>query len=447
MQKKWKIILGGALAVIVLAVIFLQRGMALEADLLEVQPQTILRSFKEEGRILPEVERPIYALYGKELLKLYVREGQRVQKGDLLAVLNSQELALQLRQLEGQLASLRGEEEKALKEEQGFSVKNQELLVEQARMDLETARVNLERVEKIFETGGASLLEYEEAQSAFKKAAINLKLQEEALALLMQSYSPEGATREFYRGRREALLAQIEMLRHQIEACSLTAPLEGIVANITVKEGELPAPGVPLMSVFQEDSYAVEVYLLAEEAQFIYEGMEAALIIDRRAAAPEEGYMLPCVVKSVSPTAVETLSPLGLAEQRVKVLVALPPGLLKGAPEMEPGANTKTEAGAEAKAEAERKNLRFFPGARVDVEFTLERLENQLVVPKTALFPYGGKEALWVVKNGKAQIQPVEKGFENDREVAIAAGLRAGDLVILNPRLSGLKEGQKIRGR
>ena len=65
---------------------------------------------------------------------------------------------------------------------------------------------------------------------------------------------------------------------------------------------------------------------------------------------------------------------------------------------------------------------------------------------KRLLFPYGEGDALWVVRNGKAEVQAVETGFENDREVVITEGLQEGDLVVLNPQLEGLKEGKKITG-
>ena len=110
------------------------------------------------------------------------------------------------------------------------------------------------------------------------------------------------------------------------------------------------------------------------------------------------------------------ISALGLEEQRVKVTVK---------PEFP-------------------KNFRMFPGIILDVEFTIDKREDVLAVPKTALFPYEKGEALWKVESEKAKIQPVETGFENDSHVVITKGLAPGDLIILNPQLYGLKEGKKI---
>lgn len=414
MQKKWKIIFGGALALIVLAAVALQAFQGLEAELLEVRPRDIANTFKEEGKVIPKVNLPIHALYGGKIIELHVEEGQQVKEGDTLAMLSQEELAFQLRQLEGQLTSLQGEEEKTIQEPLEPTLKSQELLVQQARQDLETAEANLARIEKLYETGGASKIAYEEALNAVKSAEINLEMQEETLSLLQKTYSPAGGTKEFYRGRKEALQAQIEMLQYQLEACTVTAPAEGKVANLTAGVGDLPTPGVPIMNIFQEGNYEIEVYVLTDDVPGIAAGMEVALIL--KGNAPDTIHS--GTVKNIAPTAVETVSALGLAEQRVKVIV-------------DPAPSATGD---------------LFPGYKLDVEFTLDKRENELVVPKTALFPYGEGDALWVVRNGKAEVQAVETGFENDREVVITEGLQEGDLVVLNPQLEGLKEGKKITG-
>ncbi|MGI6308720.1 MAG: efflux RND transporter periplasmic adaptor subunit [Dethiobacteria bacterium] len=415
MQKKWKIVFGGLLAIIVLAIILLNAAQGLEAELLEVQPRDIAKTFKEEGKVISEVDRPIHALYGGEIRQLHVEEGQEVKKGDLLAVISSEELALQLRQLEAQLQSLRGEEEKTLLEPQQSTIKSQELLLQQARQDLETAEINLARMKELYETGSASKKEYEEAHHAAEAAAINLELQAEALSLLEKTYSPAGGTREYYAGRKEALQAQIDLLQYQLERCALTAPVDGTVANLAVREGEMSNPGVPIMSIFQKGNSTIEVFVHAEDVQSIETGMQVVLLPDRNV----QEHIFQGTVQRIAPTAVETISALGLAEQRVKIIV-------------EPAA-------AESPA--------LFPGYKLDVEFTIDKKENKLVVPKTVLFPYEEGEALWVVREGKAAVQPVETGFENDREVVIEQGLERGDLVILNPQLEGLKAGKKIMAK
>ncbi|MBC7326389.1 MAG: efflux RND transporter periplasmic adaptor subunit, partial [Moorella sp. (in: Bacteria)] len=109
------------------------------------------------------------------------------------------------------------------------------------------------------------------------------------------------------------------------------------------------------------------------------------------------------------------VSALGLVERRVKVTIQ-PEGNL---PELR-------------------------PGYTLDVEFSVLEQHDKLAVPKTCLFPYEDGEALWVVRDGRAQIQKIEKGMETDELIVIEQGLQPGDIVIKNPHLEGLEVGKRV---
>jgi len=378
-KRKWKIGLGALLVVFIFGYVLFNVNKGLEARLLEVKPRSIAKTFEEKGEVVSSVQRPVYPACGGKIISLPVAEGQVVKKGDLLVEIDSEELRLQLETLKAELA-----------ESQLI-----QLSVEQAQRELEAATKRLERVARLYQEGAVTESEYEEVKRAVEAAENNLQQQ-----------------KKLYTKSSEALEAQINLLKHKIDSCRVTAPISGTVSNLTVKEGQVVSPASPMMTVFQRDSYEVEVYVLAGDAGQIEKGMKVKLVWEESGGDVEfEG-----AVEAVAPSAVETVSALGLEEKRVKVTVkpAVPDGL----------------------------ELR--PGYELDVVFTTEKQENKLVVPKTALFPYEGGEALWVVRGGKAKVQPVETGFENERDVVIEDGIKAGDLIILNPQLEGLKEGKKI---
>lgn len=411
-KRKLKIIGAILIGVVFIAAFFYQTTKGLSAKLLKVQPQTIASVFEEEGEIVPAVEYPVHSLLGSEIVQLMVEEGQRVKEKDLLAVVDTTELEFQLRQLEAQLKSLRGEEADRYQEPSESRIKSQELLVDQAMNNLKAFEDDFERIEKLYNEGAVTVKDYENAKNMLETAKINLKQQQEALALLYESSDPTGGSLQFYAGRAEALQSQIDLIKYQLEKGSITAPTAGVVANLSVKKGDLISPGFRLMNIFQEGDFRVEVFIPAESAASVTEGMKVKMIQDRKG----EDVVFEGVVEKIAPTAVERISALGLEEQRIKVTVN---------PELP-------------------KNLRLFPGTILDVEFTTDKREGVLTVPKTTLFPHEKDEALWVVKDGKAKVQPVETGFENDSHVVIEKGLTEGDLIILNPQLSGLKDGKNI---
>ncbi|MDD4570681.1 MAG: efflux RND transporter periplasmic adaptor subunit, partial [Tepidanaerobacteraceae bacterium] len=378
----------------------------------KVQPQTIASVFEEEGEIVPAVEHPVHSLLGGEIVQLPVEEGQQVKEKDLLTVVDTTELEFQLKQVEAQLKSLRGEEAERHQKPLESRVKSQKLLVEQAMNNLRAIEDDFERMEKLYDEGAITVKDYENAKNMLETAKINLEQQQEALALLYESSDPTGGSLQFYAGRAEALQSQIDLIKYQLEKSSIAAPTDGVVANLSVKKGDLISPGFRLMNIFQEGEYQIEVFIPAELAASVIEGMKVKMVQDRKG----EDVIFQGEVEKIAPTAVERISALGLEEQRIKVTVK---------PELP-------------------QNLRFFPGTVLDVEFTTDKRENVLAVPKTTLFPHEKGEALWLVKDGKAKVQSVETGFENDSHVVITKGLAPGDLIILNPQLSGLKEGKKI---
>lgn len=211
----------------------------------------------------------------------------------------------------------------------------------------------------------------------------------------------------------ESLNAQAASVQYKIDESSIHAPVQGIVAGLDVQEGMVVVPGQRIMTIVPRGEYLIKVYVLTEDAAKIKPGMEVELVLDNK----EKEIVFPGRVEELAPSAIEKTSALGLIEQRIKVTVraAFPPEL----------------------------DLR--PGYALDVHFTTQKQLNKLVVPKTAVFPYEGGDAVWVARENRARIQPVSLGLENDREVAIEEGLQPGELIILNPQLEGLAAGKKIR--
>ncbi|RNC28919.1 MAG: Nickel and cobalt resistance protein CnrB [Candidatus Dichloromethanomonas elyunquensis] len=363
MKRKWKIILGSLVLVVIIIMTVFQVTKPLEAGLLSVKRESIAKTFKEEGIVRAKKESQVYSVYGGKITGVNVMEGDQVKHGDLLVSIDSQELHYQIQSLQAQMRSI--EAQKGL----------QELTI-----DLETKKL-------LYEAGVLSKKEYEEAANTVNS--------------------------DYYPALIAVVKEQINQFNYQLSQRNALSPVSGTVTNLAVKEGMVVTPGAALLSVVSGDTFNIEVYVLTEDASLIEPQMPVNLIQNNKGG----NVAFSGVVDRIAPSAVEKLSTLGLIEQRLKVTII---------PEIP-------------------KNLVLKPGYALDVEFTLGKAENQLVVPKTALFPYHTGDALWVVRNGTAIISSVKKGFENDRNVAISEGLEEGALVILNPKLAGLKEGKKIK--
>lgn len=69
-------------------------------------------------------------------------------------------------------------------------------------------------------------------------------------------------------------------------------------------------------------------------------------------------------------------------------------------------------------------------GTNIDVDLPLQQRQGVIVIPFSAVFLQEGKTFVYVVKDGKALLTPVELGIRNKEHVEISSGVRVGDHVI-----------------
>jgi HlyD family secretion protein len=372
MKKKWKIIFGIIGILAAAAFIFTQLRQDLPVAVQRMEAREFVQSFTEEGVVVAAEEHPVYSLHPARIEKLLVEEGDRVQAGQLLAVLADRELHYGLEELEARLAGLAVE-------------------LDQAQENLAAAERNYERMASLYGDELVAAVELEEAERMVQEAQARIALLE---------------------AQEQALLSQREGLQEQRKDYRIYAPIDGVVTRLAAREQGLASPQTPMMTLFNEGGKEVETWVLARDIPQLAEGMHVELTFKLR----DQDIEFPGQVVDIAPYAEEAYSPLGLAEERVKVTIA-----------------------PQFPAEVEIK-----PGYKVDVEFVTQVIPGALVVPKTVLFSDGGEDALFVVEGDRAQVRRVTTGPETRRDVVITAGLAEGDLVILDPRQGGLGEGVKV---
>lgn len=412
MKKKWKWIITGIIALGVLGMAVSQSLKPLNLELLKIKARDIANTFTEEGLVVSDADYPVSTVTGGKVVRIPVYEGQEVKKGTLLIEFDSIALVFQANQLRAQLKSVKGEEAKVLKDSYPAELTKQEAALEQAKRSQEAARKNFERLSTLFDAGIISQADYEDARAVLKDAENMVTTQTAALEALKAQNQSGGGTSQYYAGLKESLEAQLDLVEYQINQCRIKAPSDGTVAQLAVKEGETVAPNSPVMNLLQEGLLKVEAFVLTEDVDDLHTGIQVTVIQDKL----DEDVTFSGTISAIAPSAVAKTSALGLEEQRVKVTVL---------PEVPA-------------------NVILRPGYALDIKFKTAEEKNRLVVPKTAVFPYEDGDAVWVVRKGKAYIQTISKGFENNTEIAVLKGLKEGDFVVLDPQAEGLKEGKRV---
>ena len=171
------------------------------------------------------------------IVKMYVDDNQHVKEGDLVAKIDDTDYKVKLTQATAAYESA------LLKQ------KTAKANFDAAQSQIELAKKNLERFEKLYKSGAASKLEYDNALTSYDKAQ----------AFFTQSQ--ENVLSEDKNRVADADLKQLEAIKKQAElALSYTkiyAPQSGSVASKTIVKGAFVQPGQPLFKIVPDDIWIV----------------------------------------------------------------------------------------------------------------------------------------------------------------------------------------------
>jgi len=214
------------------------------------------------------------------------------------------------------------------------------------------------------------------------------------------------------RASTELALARVAAAQVQLDFTEVRAPFAGTVAELTTEVGEwiTPAPpGVPIppvVDLLDPSSLYISAPIDEVDAERVRVGQSARLTVDSR---PDESY--PARVGRVAPYVLDDL------EQ-----------------------NRTVEVEIEFADAADGEGI--LAGTSADVEVILDRRENALRIPSSAVGE-GGK--VLVVEDGILVEVAVETGLENWQVAEVLSGLDEGDVVVTSRHSTDIKAGAKVK--
>jgi HlyD family secretion protein len=217
MKKKLIWILGGLFAVIILLVILKKAGVVgketgEEVTTEKVQLRTITESVNASGKVFPEIEVKVSPDISGEVVNLFVEEGDRVTKGQVLAKIYADIYSTQRDQV---TASVNQSEAQYENVKAGLSG---------LKTSYENTKTTYERYKKLLEDKIVSRAEFEQTEQSYRSA-------ESGYLSAQQSIKSSQA-------QIQGVRAQLSRAEKDLARTTIVAPMDGIVSSMGVKKGE-----------------------------------------------------------------------------------------------------------------------------------------------------------------------------------------------------------------
>src|ERR1700734_2733947 len=437
-MKPWKKIAIGAGVVVLLAIIVgitvHQSGKnVVTVQTGKVERQDLSSVVSASGEIKPKTYVNIGAnAYGK-ITHLYVKEGDRVKKAQLLAQLENVQSTADVST--GQ-ASVQAAETDAIASSAALNPSDADL--QRAQADYDRNKLDWARAQDLFKDGLISKSDFDSRRNAWATADSGLV---QARARLAQAKAQkDSADRHVAQAR-----ANLTRVADVLQKTTYSAPYDGVITNLPVREGESVVIGIQnalgstLMTLADMSVITAEVKVDETDIVNVHLGQPAEVTID---AIPKK--IFHGTVSEIGDNAIVRSTGVATSQQTTaseeakdfKVVVNLsdPP------PDLRPGLSATAKI-----TTAARSNVLTVPIQALSVRTKAQLAEEKNAPGSVHAAAPAAKEVaskdkdtdqkqdvkgVFVIRNRKAEFVPVTTGVAGTTDIEVVDGLREGDEVI-----------------
>ena len=392
---------GGVLLLLVLAAVF-GRGPELpRADVETVGRNRIVETVIASGRIQPEVEVKVSAEVSGQLIELPVREGDRVEAGQLLARINPDIYESRLSQAKAALDNARANRATA------------QARLAQSEAAFSAAELAFQRNRDLHAKGVLSTADFEQAEVSFQSAEADLEASEQNLRSAgFNISSAEAAVKESEDNLRRTVLR---------------ATQGGTVTALVKEEGEGVQgigsfQGEVIMNVSELEAMEVDVEVNESDIVKVELGDTARIEVDAYTERTFLGVVTEIGNTALNATGAARLSLESVTNFSVKVRI-LPEGY------------------DDLKAGRDSSWTPFRPGMSATVDIETEIRDGVLTVPikavttrpDTANASAESQLCVFLLQDGRAVRHDIRTGIQDNANIEVLNDLPDGATVITGP--------------
>jgi HlyD family secretion protein len=390
-SRSSKYILWIAIAVIAIIGIFAIRFLLRDKVAVRVSQasyQNLLSTISTNGKVEPVEDFAAHSPAGGTVQKVFVKEGQKVHKGELLIAMNADDARSRVAQADEQVKAA----QLALQSLQSGGTAEEQIGltsdIASAQLQAKQAQRDLDATQKLQQSGAASAGEVASAQQRLLTAHNSLTALEQRKS---SRFTP------LDRAHAQAVLAEAQAsyaaALANMQNVEVRAPFDGTVYSVSVKAYDYVTAGDDMVEMADLSRLRVRAYFDEPEIGKLANGQAVKIVWDAKPSLIWHGHIVQV------PDTVITYGTRTVGEVLISV---------------------------------EDSDGQLLPNTNVNATVTTLARQNVLAVPREALHTEGKANYVYVVNGDTLSKRAIQIGGVNLTQVEIVGGLNNGDTVALS---------------
>jgi HlyD family secretion protein len=443
-----KILVGAciALALASIVVVSIVRAQSGYTKVLtgKVVHQDIVSVVSGTGQIKPKTYVNLGATAFGRITHLYVKEGDRVKKGQVVATVENVQPEASVAAQKATIASSKTDINSNLAAE-----KTAEANVQHAKADLEQKQLDYERGQSLYQEKLIAKQDFDARKAAYDLAVATLAQTDAALAQAKANTASA-------RGHLESAIATLRSNIDSLNKTVSSAPFDGIVTNLPVREGETVVTGIQnaegstLMTLADMSVITAEVKVDETDIVNIKLGQTADITVDALPGRIFKGHVTlvgdQAILRSTGiATSQSTTGTEEAKDFKVVVTLDTPDEVLR------PGLSTTAKITTAHKDDALTIPIQALTMQAPDLGTSNKPQVKQAFVTTSGSKVPAKQQGVFVIRSNKGKLVtmfvPVSTGITGATDIEVDSGLKEGDEIVVGPfkTLRTLKAGARVK--
>lgn len=367
-----------------------------------VEKTTIQHTVAAEAVLFPLAQSAIVPKISAPVKTFLVKRGSRVHEGELLAVLEHQDLAAAAQDTKGAYDQAQATFEISTGAELPAEMQKAQLETQAAKQLLDAQQKVYDSRQELFQQGALPRKELDQAGVDLTQARNQSEIAQKHLEA-MQAIGKQ-QTLKSAAGQLESAKGKYLGASAQLSYSEIRSPMNGVIADRPLYPGEMAAAGTPLLTVMDVSQVIARAHIPQPDAALLKLGDKATI------RAPGEDQPVEGKITVISPA-------------------------------LDPNSTT-----VEVWVQAKNPEQRLKPGTSVELSMLAQTIPDALVIPTASLLTAedGSTSVMLIGSDNRAHQKPVKVGVRQDAEVQIVVGVKAGDRVVASGAY-GLPDNTQIK--